>query len=318
MIMNRVLKRLNIFILYRFGSAIGDQLCMSAIVENLFDQHKLNVIVFSNYSELFENNPKVYKNYSFKKIPKLLRNTLLTVLRRCEGEHIASFCFPADKKHTLEHYMRSSRAKISLIEAHALHFRKKLTVKNAIPKLYFSDNELQRFAVKFKDLPAHYSIVQPIGKTTYTPNKEWGFKKFQNVIKSTREVNWVQTGLSNDLLLDNAIDCRGRTESLRELAYIISKADYILCLEGLFNHLAASVGTTSFCIFSGFHPTEIALYPTTVPIVLNPQAECSPCWLLEQCPNKKYCTEGIRPEDVTRAIKEHPIQTKPVRHHIIA
>ena len=29
-----------------------------------------------------------------------------------------------DKEHTLEHYMRSSRAKISLIEAHALHFRK--------------------------------------------------------------------------------------------------------------------------------------------------------------------------------------------------
>ncbi len=304
MIVNKLLKILNIFILYRFGSAIGDQLCMTAIVENLFDQHKLKVVIFSNYSEFFENNPKVYKNYSFKRIPKLLRNILLSFLRICEGDNIANFCFPANSKITLEQYMRKTKAKISLIEAHSLYFQKKLGLKNSSPKIYFSNAELQRFAEKFNKLPSNFSIIQPIGKTTYTPNKEWGFNNFQKVVDSNKNILWIQAGLHNDALLDNVIDYRGKTDNLRELAYVISKARFILSLEGLLNHIAASVGTKSFCIFSGFHPTEIATYSTTVPIVLDPQEECSPCWLLDKCPqDRKYCTDKILPEHIINTIK---------------
>ncbi|MBV5304516.1 MAG: hypothetical protein JZU70_10015 [Chlorobium sp.] len=304
MIVNKLLKILNIFILYRFGSAIGDQLCMTGVVENLFDQHKLKVIIFSNYSEFFENNPKVYKNYSFKRIPKLLRNILLSFLRIYEGDNIANFCFPANSKSTLEEYMRRTKAKISLIEAHSLYFKKRLELKSASPKIYFSTAELQIFAGKFNNLPSNYSIIKPIGKTTYTPNKEWGFNNFQKVVDSNKNILWIQTGLHNDALLDNVIDYRGKTDNLRELAYIISKAGFILSLEGLLNHIAASVGTKSFCIFSGFHPTEIATYSTTVPIVLDPQEECSPCWLLDKCPQeRKYCTDKILPEHIINTIK---------------
>jgi len=303
MIVNKLLKILNIFIVYRFGSAIGDQLCMTAVVENLFDKLNMKVVVFSNYSEFFENNPKVHKNYSFKRMPKLLRNILLSCFRICEGENIANFCFPANNKSTLEEYMRKTKAKISLIEVHSLHFKKKLELQTASPKIYFSDVELKRFADKHNNLPSNFSVIQPIGKTTYTPNKEWGFKNFQKVVNSSINISWIQTGLPNDVLLDNVIDYRGKTESLRELAYIISKARFILSLEGLLNHIAASVETTSFCIFSGFHPAEIATYPTTVALVLDPQEECSPCWLLAKCPQeRKYCTDKILPEHIINTI----------------
>jgi len=306
MIVNKLLKILNIFIVYRFGSAIGDQLCMTAVVENLFDKLNMKVVVFSNYSEFFENNPKVHKNYSFKRMPKLLRNILLSCFRICEGENIANFCFPENNKTTLEEYMRNTKAKISLIEAHSLHFKKKLELKTASPKIYFSDVELKRLSEKYINLPLNFSIVQPIGKTTYTPNKEWRFNNFQKVVDSNTNISWIQTGLHNDSLLDNVIDYRGKTESLRELAYVISKAHFILSLEGLLNHIAASVGTKSFCIFSGFHPTEIATYSTTTPVMLDPQPACSPCWLLGKCPQeKKYCTEGIVPEHVISVIKEY-------------
>jgi len=305
---NKLLKRLNIFILYRFGSAIGDQLCMTAIVEKLFDQYKLNVIVFSNYAEFFENNPKVFKNYSFKKIPKLLRNILLSALRFFEGEHIEKFCFPSNTTHNLEEYMRHSKAKISLIEAHSLHFHKKLDFNNATPKIYFAESELKLFANRYRALHKIFAIIQPVGKTTYTPNKEWGFNKFQDVVNRCTDLIWIQTGLNNDALLENVIDYRGKTESLRELAWIISKAKFIIANEGLLNHIAASVGTPSFCIFSGFSYIQIATYLTTIPIVLDPQPKCSPCGLLEKCPQeKKYCTENITPEYVISTIKNHHI-----------
>jgi ADP-heptose:LPS heptosyltransferase len=279
---------------------------MTAVVEQLFDQHKLKVIVFSNYSEFFENNPKVCKNYNFKRIPKIFRNILLSFLRFFEGEHIANFCFSSDTKHTLEQYMRESKARISLIEAHSLHFHKKLNLKHATPKIYFKESELKKFHSKYKELPTTFGIIQPAGKTTYTPNKEWGFNNFQTLVHRITNTSWVQTGLPEDLLLDTVIDLRGKTESLRELAWVISKACFIVSSEGLLNHLAASVGTTSFCIFSGFHPSEIATYSTTTPLMLDPQPTCSPCWLLETCPQeKKYCTEGIVPEHVISVINNY-------------
>lgn len=72
-----------------------------------------------------------------------------------------------------------------------------------------------------KSLPKNFAIIQPIGKTTYTPNKEWGFDKFQNVVEKTKEINWVQSGLKD------VLDLRGETKSLRELAFLISKADFV-------------------------------------------------------------------------------------------
>jgi len=80
MIINRLLQFFHLFILYRFGSAIGDQLCMTAIIENLFTEHRLKSVVFSSYPEFFENNPNVCKNYSFKRMPKFFRNILLSLL----------------------------------------------------------------------------------------------------------------------------------------------------------------------------------------------------------------------------------------------
>ena len=156
---------------------------------------------------------------------------------------------------------------------------------------------------KFEFLPKNFAIIQPIGKTTYTPNKEWGFDKFQNVVEKTKEINWVQSGLKDDLLLKYVLDLRGETKSLRELAFLISKADFVLCLEGLLNHLAAAVNTKSFVVFSGFSQIELAKYDTSIAIAKVPQVECSPCWLLENCPKeKKYCTEDILVEDVVESV----------------
>ena len=104
-------------------------------------------------------------------------------------------------------------------------------------------------------------------------------------------------------LLENVVDLRGETKSLRELAFVISKANFILANEGLLNHLAASVGTKSFVVFSGFSQVELVRYDTTIPIVKTPQVECAPCWLLEKCPKeKKWCTEGILVDDVVKKI----------------
>jgi len=302
-IANTILKPLNIFIIYRFGKAIGDQVCMSAAVKALKKQKGYKVIVFSSYPEIFYNNPNVYKNVDIRNYPNFLKKMISRLLDISKGGQIENFRFSTKEGKGFEDFMRESKAKISLIEAHSKHFKVKLDLKDAKPQIYFSDEEIEEFSKKFEFLK-DFAIIQPVGKTTYTPNKEWGFEKYQEVVNKTKDkINWVQVGLENEKLLENVIDLRGKTESLRELAFVIKKANFVLANEGLLNHLAAAVGTKSFVVFSGFHPVEIAKYDTTIAIVKNPQVECAPCWLLEKCPKeRKWCTEGVLVEDVVEII----------------
>ena len=149
-----------------------------------------------------------------------------------------------------------------------------------------------------------YSIIQPNSKTSYTPNKDWGFEKYQKIVTKFKNINWVQVGLKGDLILDDVKNYVGMT-SLRELAFLIKNADFVLADEGLLNHMASAFESKSFVIFSGFSQVELAKYDITVPIVNYPQVDCSPCWITENCPKKiKYCTEQISIEQVINEIKQ--------------
>lgn len=302
-LINFILVRLNIFIVYRFGNAIGDQLCMSAIAKEINAQNFFKVVVLSSYPECFLNNPYVWKNIDIKEYSIYVQRFIVYILSLSKGsERIENFCFPVFKCKGLDSYMRDSKAKISLIEAHALHFKLKLDLKNTKPDIFFSSDECDGYFKKFGNLEK-YAVIQPIGKVTYTPNKEWGFEKYQELVNKTKEnINWVQTGFKDDKLLKNVIDMRGETSTLRELAYVIKEANFTLSNEGLLNHLAASVNTESFVIFSGFHQIEIALYSTTKAIFSGSKIDCSPCCLLEKCPQNKICIENISVADVMRKL----------------
>lgn len=302
-VVNTILKYLDIFIIYRYGKAIGDQVCMSAVVRALKKQKGYRIIVFSSYPEIFYNNPHVYKNIDITKYPDFFKKIINKLLNILKGGQIEYFCFSVKNGKSLEEFMRKSRAKISLIEAHSLHFKTKLNLKNVKPEIYFSNEEINKYCKKFEFLK-NFAIIQSKGKTTYTQNKEWGFDKYQEVVNKTKDkIKWVQVGLKNEKLLKNVIDLRGKTKNLRELAFVISKANFVLANEGLLNHLAAAVGTKSFVVFSGFSHVELAKYDTTIAIVKNPQVECAPCWLLSNCPEeKKWCTEGVLVEEVVKII----------------
>jgi len=307
-----LLKKLNIFILYRFGKAIGDHVCMSAIMEELF-QKGYKVIIISTYAEIFYYNPYVWKNLYIDNYPKLIQKLIQKFLDFSKGNRIENFVFQY-KNQKIDEYMRKTKAKISLIEAHTLHFKEKLSTTDVKPKIYFSNDEIKKYEEKFHKYQ-NFAIIQPIGKTTYTPNKEWGFLKYQEVVEQTKDyISWLQIGFKNDKLLLNVEDARGETATLRELAYLISKANFVLANEGLLNHLAASVDTKSFVLFSGFSCVELAQYSTTIAIVKNPQVECAPCWLKEACPKeKKWCTEDISSKEVSSVILEYIQKIKEIK-----
>jgi ADP-heptose:LPS heptosyltransferase len=298
-ILNYILRVLNIFVIYRVGHAVGDQLCMSAVIRLIDQQFSFKIIVISSFPELFYNNPRVWKN--FKLTVNGYGPLIVRILRFLAGKNLANFLF-TNPNIKYEEYMREIKSPLHLVEANSLHFKINLNFDFIANEIYFSQKEIIAFTEKFK-LPSSYSVIQPNSKTSYTPNKQWGFQKYQKVIAQLKNITWIQIGVTGDLLLNDVENYVGKT-SLRELAFIIKNANFVIADEGLLNHMASSVGSISYVVYSGFHPIEISKYEKTISIVNNPQVECSPCWITETCPKKiKYCTEQISIEQVINEIK---------------
>lgn len=299
-IVNYFLKIFNIFIVFRIGRAIGDQLCMSAVVRLIDEQYSFKIIVVSSFPELFDNNPRIWRNYGAK-----FNNFGIyasKILRFLSGERLENFLFKSDI-YSIDEFMREKKNTLHLAEIHSMHFKIDINFHEISNEIFFSDQEIEEFKMKF-NLPKDFSLIQPNPKTSYTPNKQWGVEKYQEVVNQVKHISWIQAGVEGDVVLDNVDSYVGKT-SLRELAFLIKKAKFVLADEGLFNHLASSVGSTSVVVYSGFSSSELAKYKRTISIVNNPQVECSPCWLKEKCPKKiKFCTELISINQVINVIQE--------------
>jgi hypothetical protein len=295
---NYILKIFNVFVIYRIGAAIGDQLCMTAIIRLIDEQHPFKIVVISSYPEFFYNNPRIWKCFGVNGRGLYLSR----ILRFVSGTQLENFLFK-NNKFSFEDYMRNNNSKLHLVQANAMHFKIDIDFNKISNELYLSKLEVKAYKKKF-NLPSTYSVIQPNPKISYTPNKQWGINNYQKVVTKLKDINWIQVGVDGNLILNDVENYVGKT-SLRELALLIKNAEFVLADEGLLNHIASSVGSKSYVVYSGFHPTEISHYDDTIPILNTPQVECAPCWLKVNCPKKiKYCTEEISVNQVIRALKQ--------------
>jgi len=291
-VINYLFKHFNIFVIYRIGNAIGDQLCMSAIVRLIDEQYPYKIVVISSYPEIFKGNPRVWRNIGVKRYSLYISR----ILRFLSGPQLENFLFKNDR-YSFEEYMRSSGKELHLVKAHSLHFNHVINYKKIQNEIYLSKSEVDKYAKKF-NLPESYSIIQPNSKISYTPNKQWDVGNFQKVVDNRMDIHWVQVGGQNEFLLNSVEDYRDET-TLRELFYIVSRSRFVFANEGLINHIASAFKVTSYVISSGFSSISLAKYTNSVFFNTNDSCDRSPCWLLEECGiSGKPCLSNINPEIV--------------------
>jgi len=291
-VINYLFKRFNIFVIYRIGNAIGDQLCMSAVVRLIDEQYPYRIVVISSYPEIFYNNPRVWKNIGVKRFSLYISR----VLRFFSGPQLENFLFK-NNKYSFEEYMRSSGKGLHLVEAHSLHFNHGINYNIIQNEIHLSKSEIKKYAKKF-NLPESYSVIQPNSKRSYTPNKQWSMENFQQVVDKRNDIHWVQVGGQNEFLLDSVEDYRDET-TLRELFYIVSRSQFVFANEGLINHIASAFKVTSYVISSGFSDISLTKYDNSVLFDASGSCENSPCWLLDECGvSGKPCLSNIDPETV--------------------
>lgn len=310
-LIERCLIKRKLILLYRIdGSAIGDMLCLTAYSEALYNRYKLRCMVISKYPELYFNLPHIAKNIDFRRFGIFSKPLVKWFCRKASSERIFAFAYANGKKVAKQRFDSDHRRPVSLTQMLSEHIPYVVDYVNLCPVIIFSAEEKQKFSDKFSSLN-NYALIKPRGHLGWSPNKEWVFERYQEVVSQTPKGGWVQIGDIGDPLLEGVIDLRGQT-SLRELFWLIAHARLVFSTEGLYNHAAAAFGTPSVVIFSGVTQPGLATYPNTVAILREPQVPCAPCWLTTPCPVKgKPCTSDITTEQALNELKRLGINDEP-------
>tara|TARA_X000001036_G_scaffold433525_1_gene471301 strand:- start:1240 stop:2166 length:927 start_codon:yes stop_codon:yes gene_type:complete len=296
---NLFLKQRNYVVIFRYGNAIGDHLCITGIISKIYEK-KLKIIICSNYPELFENNPKIFKifnlnNFFYKKI-------LLKVLNFLEGENIKSYRNKINQTKEY-HFMKFYPKNMHFGFASAFHFNMNINFDNFKNEIFFTKEEIVKYEKKFK-LPSQFSVIHSEAKKTYMKNKDWGPEKIQKVVDEFDKIEWVQVGQPGEYILKKTSRCYFDL-TLRELAFIISRSSFLVSMEGMFNHMASAFNKKNFLIHIGVLPIESTYYPNNILIEKNSKLKCYPCFSFNCLEHKKHCEENLTSDYAISIIKKN-------------
>lgn len=247
------LRRDDLFLLFMSKGGLGDAFCQTGLMRALRAKHpEMRFVVVTRFPDFFLGLPEVAEIADISGWSAWCRCLLHTRLRVAALDRAHDFVYKPQRQVPKAWCDAHPGVRPHLIELAAANLRLPADFSDVRGRLAFSPGEERKFAAKHAALDADFAIVVPVGKTSYTPNKEWGFDNWRRLAELLPEIRWVQLGLAENPLLPGAIDLRGKT-SLREMALALSRARFVVCGEGLHNHLCGALGTPCFTVFSGFH-----------------------------------------------------------------
>ncbi len=297
---NYFLKKKNFLVIFRQGSAIGDHVYMSGVINEISKLNK-KVILFTNYYQIYLYNPKVHKLFKFKK-----NSFIWFFLRMLTCETILEF----NSKHAIrenhevkkKYFLYFHKKKIHLAEAMSEHFNLNLDYKNLNNEFFLSKDEKINLTKEF-NLPKKFSLIQSVSKSSFTENKEWKLEGMQYIVNYFNKINWIQIGLSSEPKLEN---CEKYLDlDLRKLAFLISKCEFLVTYEGLFNHIASCFNKKNFLIHTGFLHEEAFYYKNNILIEKNKDLKCYPCYSLICKTHREECLKNITNDYVVKLIERN-------------
>lgn len=300
-LINNILNFFQIFIIFRDGFALGEQLYMSSLVNKIkMKETNVKIILLTTCPDLYYHNPLIFKLINIKN-NNFFKKIFIVFLKITQGSNIIMFYPYNYKNHNDKNYLSKYKKDLHVIKINSERsnvFYNKEDIKNFF---YFSKREEENLKKKFNYLK-NFNLIQSETKKNFTKNKNWETNNFQEVVDHFSNNQWVQIGLSSDKKIENILNLNGKT-TIRELAYLVKNAKLIVCLEGFIAHLSSCFNTKTFVIYSGIVPIENLIYGNIIPISKSEDLDCSPCYLFTDCnKSEKYCTSRITSSDVINVI----------------
>ena len=104
-------------------------------------------------------------------------------------------------------------------------------------------------------------LIEPHVKRGASPNKNWGFRRFQSLVDARPETPWAQCDHGTPIL--DGVEAIG-TSSFREACAILSGAVAAVLPEGGLHHAAAALGIPAVVIFGAYIPPRITGYESHI------------------------------------------------------
>ena len=151
------------------------------------------------------------------------------------------------------------------------------------------------FAERYRDR----IIVEPHLKARSSPNKEWGWVRWNKLawLLQERGRKVTQLGPANTALLECVEYIE--TPTFRRAAAVLSVARAAVLPEGGLHHAAAAVGCRAVVIFGGYIGTEITGYDCHVNLGADGRDACG---MRVPCEHCRKWMDGITPEQVMREL----------------
>lgn len=278
-----------------FGFAPGDDLLCTAVLRELRQRGRDELLMVSNHRELFMGNPDPAYVHPLWQRSSPWSSTASICRRfvRIWGGGFTQLEYApgigADRRRPPPRHIVAEMC-----------LRAGITGPVAIrPYLYLSGTE--KTAATWA---CHQVVIQSSGMAARHPmqNKQWCWERFQDVIDALRgEISFVQLGAVTDPALQHVTDLRGAT-GIREAAAILYQARLYVGGVGFLMHLARAVECPSVIIFGGREAPWQSGY--TCNLNLYSPVSCAPCWRSNTCDFDRQCMRDISVANVVAAVRE--------------
>lgn len=155
-------------------------------------------------------------------------------------------------------------------------------------EIVFTEEELEIWPQE------NFVYIEPNIKGWLGPNKDWGFDKWQEVVKSFPSLRWIQ-GPGRKL---NGVE-QAQTDTFRQACALLSKAALFVGTDGGLHHAAAALGKRAVVVWGGYtHPRNLG-YDSHI----NLHANVEPCGSLKPCDHCKNAMNRITIKMVVDAVQ---------------
>ena len=147
--------------------------------------------------------------------------------------------------------------------------------------------------------PGNYVVIEPRIKAGASPNKDWGWARWQALLRRRRDLDWVQLGAGSTRIVDGARHVA--TTDFRAACAVLAGARAAVLPEGGLHHAAAALEIPAVVIFGGMTSPANTGYPGHVN--LFEPAGASPCGQRVACNHCTQAMAAIAPESVAEHLE---------------
>ena len=157
-------------------------------------------------------------------------------------------------------------------------------------ELYLSKQETS------KALNGSYILVEPTVKGDNQANKDWGWDRWQELVKA--RLPWVQAGPAGKRLLEGVPFVQ---TGFRDALGLLAGASLLVTTDGALHHAAAAMGVPAVVIWGGFTSPENLGYDAHI----NLWSGAEPCGIWKHsCPHCREAMDSITVREVLDKVTE--------------